>query len=301
MLANLKLQLDSRTRDELTTLVSRAAAVVKQFQGSTVERRLKSDQSPVTAADEASQSVLLEGLAKVLPGVPVVSEEAARPGRTTVLPSPFLLIDPLDGTREFLAGRDEFTINVAIVADGAPAWGCIAAPLLNQVWRGGAGYGAERLDLEAGADVGGSRRKVGVKSRALPQRDVVIAVSRSHLDPQTQNFIKEFPAAKCLAFGSSLKFCRVAEGSVDLYPRLAPTCEWDIAAGHAIVKGAGGAVIKPAGGPLVYGQSACDFRVPAFVALGDPAAVTRICQAGTGQDGSASQTRKREDEPPHPV
>lgn len=288
MLSNPKLPLDPRALDELTTLVSKAAAVVKRFQGGTVDRRLKSDRSPVTAADEASQAVILDGLGKILPGVPVVSEEADKPDRTSALPSLFLLVDPLDGTREFIAGRDEFTVNVAIVADGVPAWGLIAAPLLDQVWRGGAGFGAERLDLEAGADVTASRYRSAIRTRRMPECDMVIAVSRSHLDTQTQLFIKRFPAVKSVALGSSLKFCRIAEGSVDLYPRLAPTCEWDIAAGHAIVSGAGGAVVEPAGGALVYGQCARDFHVPAFVALGDPAAIGRICEAAAGYERSTA-------------
>lgn len=287
MLSSPKLPLDARALDELTTLVSKAAAVVRRFQGGTIDSRLKSDRSPVTAADEASQAVILEGLKEILPGVPVISEEAEKPDKRSALPSVFLLVDPLDGTREFIAGRDEFTVNVAIVAGGTPAWGCISAPLLDRVWRGGAGLGAERLDLEAGADVGAARRRP-VQTRSMPERDIVIAVSRSHLDPQTQLFIKNITAARCMASGSSLKFCRVAEGEVDIYPRLAPTCEWDIAAGHAIVTGAGGTVIKPAGDPLVYGQSERDFRVPAFVALGDPAALERICEAAAGREGSAA-------------
>jgi len=287
MLSHLKLPLDTRALDELTTLVSKAAAVVKRFQGGTVDSRLKSDRSPVTAADEASQAVILDGLGKILPGILVISEEADKPDRTSALPSLFLLVDPLDGTREFIAGRDEFTVNVAIVADRVPVWGCIAAPLLDRVWRGGTGIGAERLDLEAGADVAASRRTL-IMTHRMPESDMVIAVSRSHLDAQTQLFIKRFPAARCIAFGSSLKFCRVAEGSVDLYPRLAPTSEWDIAAGHAIVTGAGGVVVEPAGDPLVYGQNVRDFRVPAFVALGDPAAIKRICEAAAGCEGSAT-------------
>ena len=287
MLSHSKLPLDTRALDELTTLVSKAAAVVKRFQGGTVDSRLKSDHSPVTAADEASQAVILDGLGKIFPGIPVISEEADKPDRTSALPSLFLLVDPLDGTREFIAGRNAFTVNLAIVADRVPAWGCIAAPLLDRVWRGGTGLGAERLDLEAGADVTASQ-PTPIRTRRMPECDMVITVSRSHLDAQTQLFIRRFPAAKSVALGSSLKFCYIAEGNADLYPRLAPTCEWDIAAGHAIVSGAGGMVVEPAGDALIYGQSARDFRVPAFVALGDPAAIERICEAAAGHEGSTA-------------
>ena len=208
-----------------------------------------------------------EGLARILPGIPVISEEASRPERTATLPALFVLVDPLDGTREFLAGRDEFTVNVAVVSEGIPVLGCIAAPVLGQIWRGVVGHGAERLDLPAGDDVRASRRKIAIRTRPLPERDVAIAVSRSHLDPVTEGFVERFSQPKRLVCGSSLKFCRVAEGVVDVYPRLAPTHEWDIAAGHAIVAAAGGAVRKPNGQPLTYGQIADDFQCSCFRGL----------------------------------
>lgn len=263
--------------DELTTLVSKAAAAINAIQFSTVEKRIKLDHSPVTAADDAAQAVIAEGLARILPGIPVISEEASKPEQTSTLPGMFVLVDPLDGTREFLAGRNEFTVNVALVSERFPIFGCIAAPRFDQIWRGVVGHGAERLDLAPGEDVRMSRRKVVIRTRPLPDRNVEIAVSRSHLDPATERFVEKLSQPGRFVSGSSLKFCRIAEGLVDIYARLAPTHEWDIAAGHAIVVAAGGAVRKSNGDPLTYGQIADDFRVSAFVALGDSSAIGRVC------------------------
>ena len=262
--------------NEITTLVSKAAAAILTFDYSAVAQRVKTDLSPVTAADDAAQSVLLEGLSRLLPGVPVVSEEASEPTQPLKLGATFVIVDPLDGTREFLAGRDEFTVNVAIVTQGRPVFGCIAAPVLGLLWRGIIGQGAERLELPAGADAGACRSRTTIRTRQSPERSVVIAVSRSHLDQQTERFLAHFPQAKRIACGSSLKFCRVAEGSVDIYPRLAPTHEWDIAAGDAIVAAAGGTVATLSGEPLAYGRWADGFRVPAFVAFGDPVAAKQF-------------------------
>jgi len=275
---DLTLPLTSHLMDEITTLVSKAAAAILAIDSSIVAKRIKSDLSPVTAADDAAQSVILEGLSRLLPGVPVVSEEASGPTQPLELGATFVLVDPLDGTREFLAGRDEFTVNVAIVTQGRPVFGCIAAPVFGLIWRGIIGQGAERLELPAGADADACRSRTIIRTRRSPEQSVVIAVSRSHLDLQTERFLTQFPQAKRIICGSSLKFCRVAEGSVDLYPRLAPTREWDIAAGHAIVAAAGGIVSTMSGEPLAYGRWADGFRVPGFVAFGDPVAAERFSQ-----------------------
>jgi 3'(2'), 5'-bisphosphate nucleotidase len=157
-------------------------------------------------------------------------------------------------------------------------FGCIAAPVFGLIWRGIIGQGAERLELPVGADASACRSRTIIRTRQSSERSVVIAVSRSHLDPQTERFLTQFPQATRIICGSSLKLCRVAEGSVDLYPRLAPTHEWDVAAGHAIVAAAGGTVATMSGEPLTYGRWADDFRVPSFVAFGDPVAAKRFSQ-----------------------
>ena len=226
--------------------------------------RLKADQSPVTVADEASEALIIEGVARLLPGVPVISEESADAKRDRFDGS-FLIVDPLDGTREFLAGRDEFTVNLAIITGGVPIAGIIAAPARGRVWRGVVGIKAERLRLlEDGAD-----QAQPISTRTWPREGAVAAVSRSHFDPATDAFLAKLGPVTRSASGSALKFCQVAEGGVDVYPRLATTCEWDVAAGQALVVAAGGSVTTPQGLPLDFGRAAENFRVPAFIAWGD--------------------------------
>ncbi len=249
--------------DDLTAIVARACAKISALSAARLVPRLKADQSPVTIADEASEALIIQGIARLLPGVPVLSEESAD-ARNRVDGS-FLIVDPLDGTREFLAGRDEFTINLAVITGGVPIAGIIAAPARGRVWRGVVGMKAERLRLlEDGAD-----QAQPIRTRAWPREGAVAAVSRSHFDKATDAFLASLGPITRTASGSAIKFCQVAEGAADIYPRLATTCEWDVAAGQAIVVAAGGAVKTPQGLPLEYGRTAENFRVPAFIAWGD--------------------------------
>jgi 3'(2'), 5'-bisphosphate nucleotidase len=248
--------------DELTRIVAHAAETILDLAGK-ADVRTKADGSPVTAADEAAEAVICEGLKRVAPGIAIVSEEHAareRPEIPTGKGASYFLVDPLDGTREFIAGRDEYTINVALVTSGEPVLGIICAPALGDFWRGIVGKGADRISLSQ------TGRPTKIHTRPRPAREAVITVSRSHLEARTCAFVERFPQAKQVQCGSSVKFCRVAEGSADLYPRLAPTHDWDVAAGHAIVTAAGGAVIAPDGSPLRYGTA--DLLIPAFIASG---------------------------------
>jgi 3'(2'), 5'-bisphosphate nucleotidase len=232
---------------------------------------MKADQSPVTAADEASEAAILEGVARLLPDVPVVSEESADASQTRFDGS-FLMVDPLDGTREFLAGRDEFTVNLAIITHGVPIAGIIAAPKRGQLWRGIVGVRAERLRLlEDRAD-----QPQMIHTRRWPRQGAVAAVSRSHFDAATAAFLASLGSITRSTSGSAIKFCQIAEGTADVYPRLATTCEWDVAAGHALVVAAGGAVKSPQDLPLAYGRATENFRVPAFIAWGDADKATSI-------------------------
>jgi 3'(2'), 5'-bisphosphate nucleotidase len=250
---------------KLTAAVAIAAAATLEGPRAV---RIKADQSPVTDADERSQAVLLEALAQLMPGVPVVSEEmAVRPSH---LGHVFALVDPLDGTREFVRGSGEFTVNLAIVRDGEPVAGIVAQPATGVIYRGRLRQGAEWLEMSPGSAAPAASRPLRV--RAAPH-DMVAVVSRSHLDPATVAELDRLHIDDRVPCGSALKFCRIAEGAADIYPRLAPTREWDIAAGHAIVAAAGGTVTRPDGGPLLYGDAASDFRVPAFIAWGDRAGV----------------------------
>jgi 3'(2'), 5'-bisphosphate nucleotidase len=243
-----------------------AAAAVATLAGA-CNVRIKADRSLVCDADERSQAILLQAMARLMPGVAVVSEEMAiRPSR---LGDVFVLIDPLDGTKEFVAGSSEYTVNLAIVQDGEPVVGIVAVPAERLIYRGRARQGAERLAMSFSGGILNLAAAQSIRIRNAPQDGIVAAVSRSHLDSATVALLDQLHVGHRVACGSALKFCRVAEGIADMYPRLAPTCEWDVAAGHALVTAAGGTMTLPEGGTLRYGDAASDFRIPAFIAWGD--------------------------------
>ena len=223
----------------------------------------KSDGSPVTAADLAADEVIREGLARDLPGVAVITEETCT-ATSTVDGDCFVLVDPLDGTREFINGSDEFTVNIALIAKGTPVAGAVYAPALHRLYIGGTS--AYRLDIAG--DVVPSRldglRPIHV--REVPPEGWHAVASRSHLDPDTRRWIEQHRIAQLCNAGSSLKFCTIAEGGADVYPRLGPTMEWDTAAGHAVLLAAGGRVTDLDGQPMRYGKP--QFRNGNFVAWG---------------------------------
>jgi 3'(2'), 5'-bisphosphate nucleotidase len=253
--------------DGLTLIASRAAAAILAVPQVDLNQRHKPDSSPVTAADDAADTVILAGLAKLMPGIPVVSEESTGNRPVEGLGDRFLIVDPLDGTREFLAGLDEFTVNIALIENETPVAGVLAAPARGLIWRGHIGHGAERLALAPGAAPDKARERAAIRTRVRPMSGVRVLISRSHLDAATDFYIDRLAQAEKIACGSALKFGLLAEGSADLYPRLGPMSEWDIAAGHAIVVAAGGAMHKLDGSPLRYGQG--NFLVDGFIATGD--------------------------------
>jgi 3'(2'), 5'-bisphosphate nucleotidase len=253
--------------DAMTAMSLAAADAIRRLHGR-ASVRIKADGSPVTAADEAAETVIRDGLAHLAPALPVISEEQAERVKPAITSTSFILVDPLDGTREYIAGRDEYTINIAVVSDGAPILGIITAPDLGLIWRGVAGRGAERLEFSSQK----TSPPQAIHTRPCPKDDLLVMVSRSHLNARTETFLEGLPQARRIPCGSSLKFCRLAEGAADLYPRLGPTRDWDVAAGHAILAAAGGSVVAPDGTPLIYGSPA--LRIPAFVAWADPAAAS---------------------------
>ena len=192
--------------EELTKLTAQAAETILDLASGT-DVRTKADGSPVTAADEAAEAVICAGLQRLAPALPIISEEqAARQKPTAIVRGSYFLVDPLDGTREFIAGRDEYTINIALMSDGAPLLGIICAPALHLTWRGIVGRGADRI-------AGGGTAPAQIHTRPRPSREVAIVVSRSHLDAHTRAYVGGFPQAKLVQSGSSIKFCRVAEGA----------------------------------------------------------------------------------------
>ena len=225
----------------------------------------KADGSPVTHADLAAEAAIRDRLTRLAPVLPIISEEQAAPPQPLPRDAEYFLVDPLDGTREFIAGSDEYAVNIALIVAGVPLLGIIAAPALGLIWRGIVGRGAERL---AFAPDGKCSPPQPIHARPRPQGELVVLVSRSHLEPRTRAFLDGLPKARAIPCGSAVKFCRVADGSADLYPRLAPTRDWDVAAGHALVEAAGGQLRTPDGAELVYGTP--DLRIPGFIARADP-------------------------------
>ena len=220
---------------------------------------VKSDSSPLTAADLAAHALIDSGLQRLTPEIARVSEEdATAPGDSATQPDVFWLVDPLDGTREFIARRDEFTVNIALIESGRPRLGVVHAPALARSWWGGAGLGAFRADAAR-------TERIAVAPPPRPAQAVRVVASRSHLNDATRRFIARYPRYELVQAGSSLKFCRIAEGAADVYPRLAPTCAWDTAAAQAVVEGAGGHVVQLDGTPLRYCHGRRDN--PGFVAL----------------------------------
>lgn len=262
---------------DLEHLARLAGQTIMEVYESDFAVKTKSDASPVTEADERAEAVILPGLARLTPGIPMVAEEQVAAGRIPDIGSgPFWLIDPLDGTKEFVAGRTEYTVNIALIARGVPVLGIVGAPALDRLWRGIVASPhadwttrAERLALAPNGAVQSVER---IHARPRPASTCVAAISRSHPDAKTSAFIAALGNAVPLEAGSALKFCWVAEGRADIYPRLAQTSEWDVAAGAALVAAAGGRVEDGEGGTLLFGRHTAQFRVPGFIAEGAPAA-----------------------------
>jgi len=234
--------------------------------------RTKGDGSPVTAADERAEATIRERLAAWTAPIPIVAEEATAAGAPMVVAERFVLVDPLDGTREFIAHNGEFTVNVALIERGQPIAGAVYAPALDRLWFAGARAFACPAPL--GADLPQPQAWRALKVRAAPPALTALA-SRSHCDPATEAFLAGLPIGDRRSAGSSLKFCVIAEGEGDVYPRFGPTMEWDTAAGDAVLRAAGGATLAVEGGPLLYGKIAAGLRNGGFVAWGDLRAAAR--------------------------
>ena len=244
------------TAQILAEIAARAGAVVmRHYQAGPLAgkdlARLKADRSPVTDADEETERLILAELALAFPGVPVIAEEEAAAGRMAAIGGRFFLVDPLDGTKEFLSGNGEFTVNIAEVVDGVPVAGVVYAPALDRMF-----------SADAGGAFEGAKP---IRARVAPPGMIAVG-SRSHADAATDEFLKPYPVTKFVSAGSSLKFCLVAAGEADIYARGGRTMEWDTAAGHAVLRAAGGSVNRWDGTALLYGKPR--FENPAFVARG---------------------------------
>lgn len=263
-------------RDALAELFGQiavhAGAIILSYHAQLDEARRKADGSPVTDADEASERYILAALQEKLPNIPVIAEEEQAAGIDRAVDERFILVDPLDGTREFIKGRAEFAVNIGLIEKGVPIAGAIYAPLLSKLWLGGSS--AFVLTIDAGVPLTAAFDRKLITTRELPAGALTVVASRSHPDRKTGEFIDRLPVGEHISAGSSLKFCLVAEGRADIYPRFGPTMEWDVAAGHAIIAAAGGVVLDGEGRPFRYGKH--KFESGPFVALGQPSLANRL-------------------------
>ena len=249
---------------ELT--IEAAVAVMCVYAGDPHARE-KADSSMVCDADERAEAIILAGLAAQLPHLPVVAEEAASRGEKPCCGRAFILVDPVDGTREFLHRNGEFTINIALIVDGVPRAGAVYAPAISRLWM--SGEHAYSCDVEPGAALPPVAERREIHVRVCPNKGLTALASRSHADEKTEAFLSGLPIAERRCAGSSLKFCVLAEGEADVYPRFGQTMEWDTAAGDAVLRAAGGCVVDESGVALLYGKADAQYRNGPFVAWGD--------------------------------
>ena len=248
-----------------------AGAAIMEAVARGVDHRLKADLSPVSIADEAAEKVICTILERLYPKIPIVAEERASKGIVPAeLGGRFFLVDPLDGTKEFLAGRPDYTVNIALVEFGCPVAGVIVTPAAGRLHVGSTAEGAVAADIDfARPQWRGNSRRLHVRT---PDGPLVAVASRSHRTPETDRFLAERGIADVVSAGSSLKFCLIAEGKADIYPRFGRTMEWDIAAGDAILRAAGGRTVDLEGRDMIYGKrqhgGPNDFENSHFIAAG---------------------------------
>lgn len=245
--------------------------VMRHYAAETVATRKKEDFSPVTAADEEAETFILAELSKLAPDVAVIAEEQVASGHIQKIGARFFLVDPLDGTKEFINRNGEFTVNIAEIVDGRPIRGVVYAPAKGRLWLGetlkGSGGGAWEVPMSPGATFK-CEASHAIRARKAPADGMIAVASRSHRDSKTEEYLEHYKIKDFISAGSSLKFCLVATGEADIYPRHGRTMEWDTAAGHAVLAAAGGNVTRIDGSPFIYGKSGEDFANPFFVARG---------------------------------
>lgn len=255
---------------ELRRIAVEAGAAIMSHYESGLEAIVKEDSSPVTIADHEAERIILAGLSRIAPDIPVVAEEQAAAGHIPAVGRRFFLVDPLDGTKEFLRENGEFTVNIALVEDRAPVAGVVYAPAKERLFYAyGPGEAYEQsVSPHTNDPIAGSSppRRIAVRRPATDGLTVV--VSRTHRDQKTEEYLNLYRVKEFLVAGSSLKFCMIAAGEADLYPRHGRTMEWDTAAGHAVLAAAGGSVTLLDGAPLLYGKAGRGFDNPYFLARG---------------------------------
>ena len=251
----------------LAEIAHDAGQLILRFYAEGARVRTKADDSPVTEADEEAERLIAAGLAQLAPDVPVIAEEAMAKGHKPAPGPRFFLVDPLDGTKEFLKRNGEFTVNIALIEDGRPVIGVLLAPAKHRLFIGDGSNGAFEVAAQEQKLIDLARART-LHVRSAPKDGLIALASRTHGDLKTEEYLSRYPIAKLMVAGSSLKFGLIAAGEADLYPRHGPTMEWDTAAGQAVLEAAGGSVTTLEGAPLKYGKIDTGYRNPYFVARG---------------------------------
>jgi 3'(2'), 5'-bisphosphate nucleotidase len=249
----------------LLELAQSSAKAIMAIYATDFAAHTKSDHSPVTQADVEAEAIIQAGLKKQWPEIPVIAEEAAAAGHVPEFKNQFFLVDPLDGTKEFVSRNGEFTVNIALIENGKPILGVVYAPAINLVYWGEAGIGSAKATLKPEDDLVTAKWQT-INTRPLPGEGATVLASRSHRDAETDAYLSTIKVNQLIGAGSSLKFCTIAAGEADIYPRFGRTMEWDTAAGHAVLAAAGGKVNQADGAPLLYGKRHRGFDNPAFIA-----------------------------------
>ena len=256
---------DTEIFEAVVAAAIEAGKVVHDIYRGGFDVQRKADASPVTDADNAAEAVILKRLREVASHIPIIAEEEVAAGRVPAIADEFFLVDPLDGTKEFIQKRGDFTVNIALIRDRSPVLGVVYAPAKSSLFAGNVTTRtAFRSDENTDSSQTAPRRTIRV--RPVPADGLIAVSSRSHSTPETDAYLAQCNVSDRVSIGSSLKFCLVATGEADLYPRLGPTMEWDTAAGHAVLVAAGGSVYAPGGVPLLYAKPT--FRNSYFIASG---------------------------------
>ena len=234
-----------------------------------IDTDTKKDDSPVTIADQRAEDVILKDLTRIAPDIPVLAEEAVAAGNIPDVGEQFFLVDPLDGTKEFIKKGTDFTVNIALIVHGRPVMGVVYAPAQNRLWVAEGPTTAWEADVALGGDVPAEDARKPLKISKADPAGLRAVASKSHRTPETDEFLGKFTIKELVGAGSSLKFCLIASGEADLYPRLGRTMEWDTGAGHAVVLAAGGRVLTMDAKDLTYGKKERGYDNPYFVVYGD--------------------------------
>lgn len=262
---------DTSLLSELSDISIDAGARIMTLYERPIAVTEKDDKSPVTEADQAAEDIILARLSKAFSDIPIVSEEAAAAGHIPDFGDRFFLVDPLDGTREYINRNGEFTVNIALIENGIATAGVVYAPAKELLYAGAEGLGAHEIQVDAHKPAEAQPPRT-ISTRKMPADGLVAIASRSHRDHKTEEFLNHYNVQDIVTAGSSLKFCVVARGDADIYPRHGRTMEWDTAAGHAVLSAAGGTMTRLDGTPFLYGKSADGLANPYFIAKGDPSA-----------------------------